>query len=82
MNFKLWGHHSSDFKWYLWYWGILVVAVVSDRIPILSSLTGMYFLIFNRDDNQRHDLQRSYYPIHSLLPREYIGKYCPRDSIS
>ena len=45
---------------------------------------GMYFLVFtgNRGDIGWYDLQGSYYPIHSLLPRECIGKYCPRDSIS
>ena len=29
-----------------------------------------------------NDLQRSHYPIHSLLPRECTRKYIPRDSIS
>ena len=29
-----------------------------------------------------YDQQRSYFPIHSLLPRECIGKYGPRGSIS
>ena len=44
---------------------------------------GVYFFIFtcNRDDIEGYDLQRSYFPIHSLLPRECIGKYCPSDSI-
>ena len=44
----------------------------------------MYFLIFtgNRVDIREYDLQRSYYPMESLSPRECTEKYCPRDSIS
>ena len=46
----------------------------------------MYFLIFtgNKVDIREYDLQRSYYPIHSLTlcPRACTEKYCPRDSIS
>ena len=36
---------------------------------------GMYFLIStgNRGDIEWHDLQRSYYPIHSLLPGVYVS---------
>ena len=43
----------------------------------------MYFLVFtgNQVDIKGYDLQRSYYPIHSLCPRECTEKYRPRDSI-
>ena len=36
---------------------------------------GMYFLVStgNRGDIEWHDLQRSYYPIHSLLPGVYVS---------
>merc|ERR1711894_705458 len=36
---------------------------------------GMYFLVStgNRGDIEWHDLQRSYYPIHFLLPGVYVS---------
>ena len=45
---------------------------------------GMYFLILtgNTADIGGYDLERSYYPIQSLCPRECTEKYFPRDSIS
>ena len=44
----------------------------------------MYFLVFtgNRVDISRCELNRSYYPIHSLYSRESTMKYVSRDSIS
>ena len=45
---------------------------------------GMYFLVLtgNRADIGGYDLQRSYYPIQSLCPRECTKKYVSRDCIS
>ena len=34
------------------------------------------------DDIEWYDLQKPYFPIHSLLPGECFGKYCSGDSIS
>ena len=41
----------------------------------INRTVGMYFLVStgNRGDIEWHDLQRSYYPIHSLLPGVYVS---------
>ena len=61
--------------------------LINSIITILSGkycTVGMYFLMFtcNKNDIEWYDLQRSHFRIHYLLPRECIGKYCPRDNIS
>ena len=54
-----------------------------NTVNILRTI-GMYFLVFtgNTVDIGWYDIQRLYYPILSLRPRESTRKCVPRDSIS
>jgi len=61
---------DSDSSFFYHYQGSIDFNTVNIRRTV-----GMYFLVStgNRGDIEWHDLQRSYYPIHSLLPGVYVS---------
>ena len=64
---------------YLSYFSLHYQGCIDFNTVNIHRTVGLYVLIFSI---HLHDLQRPNYALCSLLPRECIGKYCPRDRIS
>ena len=66
--------------------GSFILSSIDFNTINIHHTVGKYFFGFHlqqgpRDDIRWYDQHRSYYPIHSLLPRECIGKYFPEEGI-